>query len=99
MGLPRPPAFLDPSVDEDMILQNGLSYASGGGGILNDTGKLFVSWICYAILLHVYHQLDACQLLPFVLCNWRGKQVMFNCRDFFFFFFLAGAKILPLQAN
>lgn len=64
MGLPRPPAFLDPSVDEDMILQNGLSYASGGGGILNDTGKLFVSWICYAILLHVYHQLDACGIKP-----------------------------------
>lgn len=43
MGLPRPPAFLDPSVDEDVILQNGLSYASGGAGILNQTGQLFVS--------------------------------------------------------
>ncbi|XP_058096447.1 GDSL esterase/lipase At1g74460-like isoform X2 [Magnolia sinica] len=42
MGYPRPPAFLDPSVDEDVILQNGLSYASGGGGILNDTGSFFV---------------------------------------------------------
>ncbi|RWR78383.1 GDSL esterase/lipase-like protein [Cinnamomum micranthum f. kanehirae] len=42
MGLPRPPAFLDPSVDEDVILQNGLSYASGGAGILNETGQLFV---------------------------------------------------------
>ncbi|XP_058083416.1 GDSL esterase/lipase At1g74460-like [Magnolia sinica] len=41
MGLPRPPAFLDPAVDEDAILQNGLNYASGGGGILNETGQLF----------------------------------------------------------
>lgn len=43
MGLPRPPAFLDPTVDEGTILENGLNYASGGGGILNDTGSLFVS--------------------------------------------------------
>lgn len=43
MGLPRPPAFLDPSLTEDMILENGVNYASGGGGILNETGGLFVS--------------------------------------------------------
>ena len=42
-GLPRPPAFLDPSVTEDIILKNGVNYASGGGGILNETGSLFVS--------------------------------------------------------
>lgn len=42
-GLPRPPAFLDPSLTEDMILENGVNYASGGGGILNETGSLFVS--------------------------------------------------------
>ncbi|KAF8390192.1 hypothetical protein HHK36_024714 [Tetracentron sinense] len=42
MGLPRPPAFLDPSLTEDMILENGVNYASGGGGILNETGSLFV---------------------------------------------------------
>lgn len=43
MGLPRPPAFLDPSLNEDMILENGVNYASGGGGILNETGSYFVS--------------------------------------------------------
>lgn len=43
MGLPRPPPFLDPSVDEDVILKNGLNYASGGGGILNETSSFFVS--------------------------------------------------------
>ncbi|KAK9278267.1 hypothetical protein L1049_027832 [Liquidambar formosana] len=46
MGLPRPPAFLDPSVNEDMILENGVNYASGGGGILNETGSLFIQRLC-----------------------------------------------------
>ncbi|XP_047943330.1 GDSL esterase/lipase At1g74460 [Salvia hispanica] len=42
MGLPRPPAFLDPNLNEDTILANGVNYASGGGGILNETGSYFV---------------------------------------------------------
>ncbi|PQQ10213.1 GDSL esterase/lipase [Prunus yedoensis var. nudiflora] len=42
MGLSRPPAFLDPSLTEDMIIENGVNYASGGGGILNETGGLFI---------------------------------------------------------
>ncbi|KAJ7956406.1 GDSL esterase/lipase [Quillaja saponaria] len=42
MGLPRPPAFLDPSITEDIILENGVNYASGGGGILNETGGYFI---------------------------------------------------------
>lgn len=44
MGLPRPPAFLDPSLTKDVILENGANYASGGGGILNETGTYFVSY-------------------------------------------------------
>lgn len=44
-GLPRPPAFLDPSLTEDEIMENGVNYASGGGGILNETGGYFVSTI------------------------------------------------------
>lgn len=47
MGLPRPPAFMDPNLDEDMILSNGVNYASGGGGILNETGGYFVSIYYY----------------------------------------------------
>lgn len=43
MGLPRPPAYLDRSLTEDVILENGVNFASGGGGILNETGGLFVS--------------------------------------------------------
>jgi len=42
-GLPRPPAFLDPSLTADIILENGVNYASGGGGILNETGSYFNS--------------------------------------------------------
>lgn len=42
-GFPRPPAFLDPSLSEDVILENGVNFASGGGGILNETGGYFVS--------------------------------------------------------
>ncbi|PON36754.1 Lipase [Parasponia andersonii] len=42
MGLPRPPAFLDPSLTEDIILEKGVNYASGGGGILNETGSYFI---------------------------------------------------------
>lgn len=41
-GLPRPPAFLSPSLTEDLILENGVNYASGGGGILNETGGYFI---------------------------------------------------------
>ncbi|KAJ6801706.1 GDSL esterase/lipase-like [Iris pallida] len=42
MGLPRPRAFLDPTLDEDTILESGVNYASGGGGILNETASLFI---------------------------------------------------------
>ncbi|XP_020572795.1 GDSL esterase/lipase At1g74460-like [Phalaenopsis equestris] len=42
MGLPRPPPFLDPSLDEDTIINQGVNYASGGGGILNETGSIFI---------------------------------------------------------
>ncbi|XP_076954035.1 GDSL esterase/lipase At1g74460-like [Bidens hawaiensis] len=42
IGLPRPPAFLDPLLSEDVILANGVNFASGGGGILNETDGLFI---------------------------------------------------------
>ncbi|XAR50040.1 Triacylglycerol lipase [Bertholletia excelsa] len=42
IGVPRPPAFLDPSLNEDVILEKGVNFASGGGGILNETGGLFI---------------------------------------------------------
>ncbi|KAK1260348.1 GDSL esterase/lipase [Acorus gramineus] len=42
LGYPRPPPFLDTSLTEDMILEQGVNYASGGGGILNETASLFI---------------------------------------------------------
>ncbi|KAI4343884.1 hypothetical protein L6164_011181 [Bauhinia variegata] len=42
MGLPRSPAFVDPSLTEDVILETGVNYASGGGGILNESGSYFI---------------------------------------------------------
>ncbi|KAK3406316.1 GDSL esterase/lipase At1g74460 [Eucalyptus grandis] len=45
-GLPRPPPFLDPSLTADVILENGVNYASGGGGILNETGTYFIQRFC-----------------------------------------------------
>ncbi|XP_055828139.1 GDSL esterase/lipase At1g74460 [Solanum dulcamara] len=42
MGLPRPPAYLNQSLTEDVILEDGVNFASGGGGILNETGGLFI---------------------------------------------------------
>jgi len=45
IGMPRPPPFLDPTLDANMIMEKGVNYASGGGGILNETGRHFVSII------------------------------------------------------
>uniref|UniRef100_A0A7N0TX13 GDSL esterase/lipase n=1 Tax=Kalanchoe fedtschenkoi TaxID=63787 RepID=A0A7N0TX13_KALFE len=42
LGYPRPPPVLDPDLTEDTILENGVNYASGGGGILNESGTLFI---------------------------------------------------------
>ncbi|KAL3528392.1 hypothetical protein ACH5RR_007714 [Cinchona calisaya] len=47
MGLPRPPAFMDQSLSEDVILNSGVNYASGGGGILNDTGSYFIQRLSF----------------------------------------------------
>ncbi|XP_057952037.1 GDSL esterase/lipase At1g74460 [Malania oleifera] len=53
-GLPRPPAFLDPSLTEDMILENGVNYASGGGGILNETGSYFIQRFCLSKQIELF---------------------------------------------
>ncbi|XLR68104.1 hypothetical protein HN51_015155 [Arachis hypogaea] len=75
-GLPRPPAFLDPSSTPEIILENGANYAYSGGGILNETGQYFIqrfslykqielftgSSICCCIREQRFYQqlLDAC---------------------------------------
>ncbi|KAL2456840.1 GDSL esterase/lipase [Forsythia ovata] len=67
MGLPRPSAFLDPSLTEDVILENGVNYALGGGGILNETGGYFIQRFC------LYKQIELFQetqyLIKSKICN------------------------------
>lgn len=41
LGIPSPPPYLSLSPNDDAILK-GVNYASGGAGILNDTGLYFV---------------------------------------------------------
>ncbi|OMO69980.1 Lipase, GDSL [Corchorus capsularis] len=67
-GLPRPPAFLDPSLTEDVILENGVNYASGGGGILNETGGYFIQ------RLSLWKQIELFQGTTELIKNKLGKQ-------------------------
>ncbi|XP_022737329.1 GDSL esterase/lipase At1g74460-like [Durio zibethinus] len=67
-GLPRPPAFLDPSVTEDVILENGVNYASGGGGILNETGGYFIQ------RLSLWKQIELFQGTTEMIKNKIGKR-------------------------
>lgn len=41
LGIPSPPPYLSLSRNNDAFL-NGINYASGGAGILNETGLYFV---------------------------------------------------------
>ena len=43
MWVPRPATFLDLYINEDVILEKGVNFASRGGVILKETGGLFVS--------------------------------------------------------
>ncbi|GLT43570.1 hypothetical protein SLA2020_175090 [Shorea laevis] len=67
-GLPRPPAFLDPSLTADIILENGVNYASGGGGILNETGSLFIQ------RLSLYKQIELFQGTRELIKNQIGAE-------------------------
>ncbi|KAH7529064.1 hypothetical protein FEM48_Zijuj05G0144500 [Ziziphus jujuba var. spinosa] len=68
LGLPRPPAFLDPSLTEDIILENGVNFASGGGGILNETGGYFIQ------RLSLYKQIELFQGVQEMIRSKIGKE-------------------------
>ncbi|XP_077213573.1 GDSL-like Lipase/Acylhydrolase superfamily protein [Tasmannia lanceolata] len=85
-GLPRPPAFLDPSVDENVILENGLSYASGGAGILNETGNLFIQ------KFSLYKQIELFQGTQELIKTKIGPQAADK-------FFLESRYVVALGAN
>ncbi|KAG4185609.1 hypothetical protein ERO13_A09G242600v2 [Gossypium hirsutum] len=67
-GLPRPPAFLDPSLTEDVILESGVNYASGGGGILNETGGYFIQ------RFSLWKQIELFRGTTELITNKLGKQ-------------------------
>ncbi|KAK1404161.1 SGNH hydrolase-type esterase superfamily protein [Heracleum sosnowskyi] len=46
LGIPSPPPFLSLSMNDDAILK-GINYASGGAGILNDTGLYFIERLSF----------------------------------------------------
>ncbi|XP_027078587.2 GDSL esterase/lipase At5g37690-like [Coffea arabica] len=46
LGIPSPPAYLSISPTDDAILK-GVNYASGGAGILNDTGLYFIERLTF----------------------------------------------------
>ncbi|XP_010257565.1 PREDICTED: GDSL esterase/lipase At1g74460-like [Nelumbo nucifera] len=86
MGLPRPPAFLDPSLNEDIILENGANYASGGGGILNETGGLFVQ------KFSLYKQIELFQGTQELIRNKIGAETSDN-------FFKEASYVVALGSN
>ncbi|XP_072953627.1 GDSL esterase/lipase At5g37690-like [Typha angustifolia] len=46
LGIPPPPPYMSLSMDDNAILQ-GINYASGGAGILNETGLYFVQKLSF----------------------------------------------------
>lgn len=50
LGIQSPPPYLSLSINDDAILR-GVNYASGGAGILNDTGLYFVC--SFSLLFYV----------------------------------------------
>ncbi|XP_057725654.1 GDSL esterase/lipase At5g37690 isoform X1 [Arachis stenosperma] len=46
LGIPSPPAYLAVSQNSDALLK-GVNYASGGAGILNDTGLYFIQRLSF----------------------------------------------------
>ncbi|GLJ26158.1 hypothetical protein SUGI_0501570 [Cryptomeria japonica] len=52
LGLPVPAAYMDPTTTEEVAMKQGVNYASGGGGILNETGWHFIQ------RLSLYRQIE-----------------------------------------
>ncbi|XAR65486.1 Triacylglycerol lipase [Bertholletia excelsa] len=86
MGLPRPPAFLDPSLTGDIILEKGVNYASGGGGILNETGGYFIE------RLSLYKQIQLFQGTQELIKEKIGKTAADN-------FFQEARYVVALGSN
>ncbi|OAY79189.1 GDSL esterase/lipase [Ananas comosus] len=47
LGISSPPPYLSLSMDDNTILEGGVNYASGGAGILNETGLYFIQKLSF----------------------------------------------------
>lgn len=54
LGVPSPPPFLDPTSTENKLL-NGVNYASGSGGILDDSGRHYVLYTLSQLFSSLYY--------------------------------------------
>ncbi|XP_038887323.1 GDSL esterase/lipase At5g37690 [Benincasa hispida] len=55
LGIASPPAYLSVAKDEDKLVQ-GVNYASGGAGILNDTGLYFIQRLSFDDQIQSFNQ-------------------------------------------
>nr|XP_024395505.1 GDSL esterase/lipase At1g71250-like [Physcomitrium patens] len=68
MGLPFPPAYLDPTAKGPVILQ-GLNYASVAAGILDSTGYNYVSQLMSSLPGSIYVYANAYDLVASFVAN------------------------------
>lgn len=83
LGIASPPPYLSMSLNNDAILK-GLNYASGGAGILNETGLYFVLLLLLLLILdspslfcHFYF-FSRFLIEVYVLCaHWADSEIIF----------------------
>lgn len=79
LGISSPPPYLSLSQNDDALLK-GVNYASGGAGILNDTGlyfvilhKIYFAFELIRELVHAYITDNLSQLSLFSIYYGRGR--------------------------
>ncbi|RRT68728.1 hypothetical protein B296_00007473 [Ensete ventricosum] len=73
LGVPSSPPYLSLSMNDDAIL-GGVNYASGGAGILNETGIYFVGHL----LRLPHHQLLHVSILNTIVLNLQIQKLSFD---------------------
>eukprot|EP00253_Pinus_taeda_P034086 PITA_34086 len=98
-GLPIPAPILAPSTDENVVLKQGANYASGGGGILNETGSLFIQ------RLWLWKQIEMFQGTKMIIANKIGQEKAEKFFNESIYFMSIGSNdyinnyLLPVQAD
>ncbi|KAH9301246.1 hypothetical protein KI387_012829 [Taxus chinensis] len=98
LGLPNPQAYLSMSADDDAVLK-GANYASGGAGILNETGFLFIDRVSFDKQIHEF------EVTKQRLNNKVGEQAAQKFLNEAIYFVLIGSNdyinnyLLPVPTN